>query len=88
MPEVKYRGKHEKRLKILTPKQMIQRLPISLTQYKNIKKTSDTKTINLKYQLQCGMKNLNYFEFISKKHQKVAISPLGLKSKQDIILSC
>ena len=55
-------------------------------------KKSHTKTINLKYQLQCGIKSLNYlmddivhqifniqhyFDYIIKKHQKVtANSPI------------
>ena len=32
--EAKYRAKHGKRFKILTPKQMLQRLPIALAQLK------------------------------------------------------
>ena len=34
MPEVKYKTKYGEGLKILTPKQMLQRLPIALAQVK------------------------------------------------------
>ena len=34
LSEAKYKAKHGKGLKILTPKQMLQRLPITLTQVK------------------------------------------------------
>ena len=34
LSEAKYKGKHGKRLKILTPKQMLQRLPIAPAQVK------------------------------------------------------
>ena len=34
LSETKYKAKHEKGLKILTPQQMLQRLPITLAQVK------------------------------------------------------
>ena len=39
LPETKYKTKHGKGLKILTPKQMLQRIPIALAQVK-VHKTS------------------------------------------------
>ena len=60
---------------------------LNINTYGKIEK-SHTKAINLKYQLQLGMKNLNclmdhtlsdiqdYFKYINKKHEKIGDNPL------------
>ena len=58
LSEAKYRAKYGEGLDILTPKQILQRLPIAPAQIKA--GITHAIIIDLKYQLQHGLMNLNY----------------------------
>ena len=82
LPETKYKTKHGKGLKILTPKQMLQRIPIALAQVK-VHKTSQNllnKICQIIYSLDQAKKKKN-----SKKVYNNIMNLIKLLNRVNII---